>query len=135
MSGSMVDPAALAGGGPGGPPGGPGAAPGAGADTGGGPDDNVICTVCRNDDGTFTVYDGDEPEDGGEDMSGDDAAAMGPGGDQQADQGQQASSVGEALKLVMQALQQSEQGGGAEADFASGFNGPRSATPATAQKY
>lgn len=112
-----------------------GAAPGDDADAGS-PDDNVICTVCKNEDGTYTVYQGDEPEGGDEDMSSDDASAMGPAGDQPSNQGQQAGSVGEALKLVMSILQQDAQsGGGAEAQFASGFNGDQSPTPASGQKY
>lgn len=128
---------------PGGPPGG-GMPPGMGAtdptaggapppDDAGSPEDNVILTIARDPEGGgYLVYSGDEPEDGGEDMSADDADAMGPAGGAPANQPQTAGSVGEALKIAMNILQQDEQsgGGGAEAAFASGFGGPQGATPA-----
>lgn len=111
-----------------------------GAETGS--DSNVLVTICKNDDGTYTVYSGDEPE-GGEsgDMSEDDANAMGTAGDQPAPEGQSADSVGAALKLAMDILQQdasSEGAPGSAADqFAAGFSGSQQPTAAKAmpQKY
>lgn len=114
------------------PPAGP-AAPPADPMAGAGPDSNVVCTITSNGDGTFTVYAGDEPEEGdGGDMSGDDVGAMGGAGDQSA--GQPASSVGAALKLVMGILQEATSGGpgGAEDQFSSGFGGGGGTMP---QKY
>jgi hypothetical protein len=102
-------------------------------DDAGSPEDNVILTIARDPEGGgYLVYQGDEPEDGGEDMSADDADAMGPAGGAPSNQPQTAGSVGEALKIAMNILQQDEQsgGGGAEAAFASGFGGPQGATPA-----
>jgi hypothetical protein len=122
-------------------------------------DDNVVCTVVANGDGTYTVYAGDEPEGGGgddgggmggADMSEDDADAM-PGSDQAAGggngaaeaaepapQGQQAGSIGAALKLVMDALREHESSGaGSDSDqFAAGYSADQSPTPASGpQKY
>ena len=85
------------------------------------------------------VYSGDEPEgDESGDMSGDDAAAMGPSGDMPAPQGQPADSVGAALKIVMQLLQSAsaggDQSGAAQDQFAAGFGGGGAAPPSMAQK-
>jgi hypothetical protein len=140
---------------------GSGAGPEPDADT----DDNVVCTICRAPDGGYTVYAGDEPESdqgeaegGGADMSEADTDAMGPAGAQPAGgpagmgggmgnggaaeaaepqpQGQPAASIGEALKLAMDIMRQSEASspGGAQDQFAAGFAAPREATPIS-QKY
>lgn len=114
-------------------------------------DDQVVVTICKNGDGSYTVYSGDEPEGGAgdADMSEDDADAMGPAGavpapngGAPAPQGQPAASIGEALKLALTILQndQSSEGapGSSEDQFASGFAASKSPTPTTgspAQKY
>lgn len=109
------------------------------------PTSDVVVTICSNGDGTYTVYAGDEPDAESGDMSGDDAAAMGPAGDAAASppaQGQPAGSVGEALKAAMTILQAdaSSQGapGSADDQFSAGFSASKSPTPAggsAAQKY
>lgn len=119
----------------------PGAAPPemsmAGGDMGGSP---VLVTICGNDDGTYTVYSGDEPEEGGEGVSEDDADAMGDAGDQAAPEGQQAASVGEALKMAMDILNEAKgaegapEGGDAEDQFSAGFGAPAGGAPMQ-QKY
>jgi hypothetical protein len=122
-------------------------------------DDNVLVTICQAPGGGYTVYAGDEPEgDQGEppetgDMSEADTDAMGPAGAQPAGggnggaeaaepqpQGQPAASIGEALKLAMDIMRQSENSaaGGPNDQFAAGFNAPKAPTPAAgspAQKY
>lgn len=116
---------------------------------GGAPDpsaggDNVIVTICKNDDGSYTVYSGDEPDADGDDMSGDDAGAMGSAGDATAAptaQGQPADSVGAALKIALDLLNadKSSEGapGNADDQLAAGFSASQSPTPASgpAQKY
>lgn len=104
-------------------------------------DDNVVVTICKDGQGGYTVYAGDEPEGGdAADMSGDDANAMGPAGDgaapaASAPEGQPASSVGEALKIAMTILQADESSegapGSAEDQFSAGFTGSQAPTPAT----
>lgn len=129
---------------------------GAGDDPGGAADsdDNVVVTVCSDGQGGFVIYAGDEPESGdsgdddtGGDGMGADAGAMGAGGGAAggdmggAPQGQPADSVGAALKIIMTILQenQSSQGGAgsSEDQFAAGFSGSQSPTPAASrgQKY
>lgn len=124
-------------------------------------DETVLVTISKTGDGTYMVYKGDEPEPGGEQTNGDvDGAASGasvgdmesagapddaamPAGttaDEASPQGQQAQSVGEALKLAMTILHDDESGGdgGAEGAFQSGFGGDSgsAATPVPmAQKY
>lgn len=118
------------------PPGGAAAPPPAPpADDTGGDANKVQVTICGPDGGPYTVYAGDEPEEGdGGDMSMDDTAAMGDAGDQAAPQGEPADSVGAALKIVMGILQGATQGGSAPADnFAAGFGTPPSGQ--AAQKY
>lgn len=113
------------------PPGGmaPPAAPGADA---GGDDSDVLATVVKNDDGSYTVYSGDEPDAGAGDMSTDDADAMGPAGDAAAPSGQHADSIGAALKMVLDILNadKSSEGapGSADDQFAAGFSGPQAPT-------
>lgn len=120
-----------------------GADPSAGGDADS--DDNVLVTICSDGQGGYTVYAGDEPEEGsGADMSeddadlGSDASAPAPGG--AAPQGQPADSVGAALKIAMDILNAAKSSEGAPGDadsqFASGFSGSQSPTPASGpQKY
>ncbi len=91
-------------------------------------DDNVVLTVTMGADGTFTLYAGDEPEEGDTgdegDVSPDDVAAMGSAGEGPAPQ--TASSLGEALKMaadILKAAVSGIGGGSAESNFASGFQG------------
>jgi hypothetical protein len=88
----------------------------------------VVLTVTMGADGSFTLYAGDEPEEGDTgdegDMSSDDVAAMGSSGEGPAPQ--TASSLGEALKMaadILKAAQSSAGGGSAESNFAAGFQG------------
>lgn len=111
-------------------------------------DDNVLVTICSDGQGGYTVYAGDEPEEGsGADMSeddadlGPDAGAPAPGGGAPAPEGQPADSVGSALKIAMDMLNAAKSSAGAPGDadsqFAAGFSGSQSPTPASgpAQKY
>jgi hypothetical protein len=133
----------------------------AGGDAGDDSGDNVIVTICKNDDGSYTVYAGDEPDSGGgADMSDDDTDAMGPAGDAPAPgggaggaggsgmgggmgapQGQPADSIGAALKIALDLLNadKSSEGapGNADDQLAAGFSASQSPTPATgpSQKY
>jgi hypothetical protein len=141
--------------------GGMGGDPSAGAapdmDAGSGSD--VLVSICSDGQGGYLVYAGDESEgdSGGGDMSEDDDDAMGAGGGGgagsgagaggvsggmaggDAPQGQPASSIGQALKIAMTILQgdaSSQPGGSAEDQFAGGFSGSQSPTPASgSQKY
>jgi hypothetical protein len=136
--------------------------PTAGAATGGSADpsaggeadsgSDVVVTICKQDDGSYMVYAGDEPDaDDSDDVSEDDAEAMsgaaasggggsggGAGGDAQ---GQPADSIGAALKIAMDILQsdKSSEGAAGNADdqFAAGFGADKSPTPASgpSQKY
>lgn len=112
--------------------------PMAGAADDAGGDDNVVVTICKNGDGSYTVYAGDEPEGGDSDMSGEDADAMGPGGAAPAVQGQPADSVGAALKIAMDLLKSDASGGSAPGNaddqFAAGFGATPPSAP-VAQKY
>lgn len=135
--------------------------PGTGADADSAGGGEVVVTICSNGDGTYTVYPGDEPEEGGEDqgnadMSEDDDDAMGAAGAAPAGgnggaglastapaapQGQPADSIGAALKLALDIMQSeaSSQGapGSADDQMNAGFSASQSPTPATrmAQKY
>lgn len=92
-------------------------------------DDDVILTVCKDPDGGFTLYKGDEPED---DEEGDDAGApTAPGGtpapggadaDEDEDEGQHFDTAPELLRGIMQML---ESDSGAEEAFAGGFKGDK----------
>lgn len=117
----------------------------AGSDAG---SDDVIVTICKNDDGSYTVYAGDEPDADSGDMSEDDADAMGaagtapaPGGGAPPPEGQPADSIGAALKIALDLLNadKSSEGapGNADDQLAAGFSASQSPTPATgpAQKY
>jgi hypothetical protein len=110
---------------------------------------SVICTISSDGQGGYLVYAGDESPDSDDgDMSADDDDAMGPAGDApagggmgagaSAPQGQPASSVGEALKIaltIMQSAASSAGGSGSPDDqFAAGFSGSQSPTPATSMK-
>lgn len=88
-----------------------------------GPD--VLCTITKSGDGTYTVYAGDEPEgDEGGDMAGGAGTGTAP-------QGVPADSPGAVLKAVLDILKADQSGGGAAEDnFQSGFSG--ASTPPTA---
>lgn len=105
----------------------------------------VIVTITKNDDGSYMVYAGDEPDAGSDtDTSADDADAMGAAGAAPAGgagmssggsaQGIPADSVGAALKAAMDILQadKSSEGapGNAEDQFQSGFTSDKNPTPA-----
>jgi hypothetical protein len=114
----------------------PSAAAPAGAD--------VLVTICKNDDGTYTVYAGDEPDASSGDMSGDDADAMGDTGSAPASppsQGQPADSIGAALKAALDILKSDASSAGApgsaDDQLAAGYSASQSPTPASgpAQKY
>jgi hypothetical protein len=106
----------------------------------------VIVTITKNDDGSYMVYAGDEPDGGSDaDTSADDADAMGAAGAAPAGgagmagggsaQGIPADSVGAALKAAMDILQadKSSEGapGNAEDQFQSGFTSDKNPTPAS----
>lgn len=120
-----------------------GADPSAGAEPDAAPASDVVVTICKNDDGSYTVYAGDEPDASG-DGSSDDADAMGGAGDAAAApsaQGQPADSIGAALKAALDIMNsdKSSEGapGNADDQFAAGFGASQSPTPAggAAQKY
>lgn len=98
--------------------------------------DNVLVTICGTPGGPYTIYAGDEPEEGEGNQSEDDVVAMGPVGDQPAPEGKPADSDGAALKIVMDMLREAASGGpgNADAQFAAGFGGPQ-AGAAPVQKY
>ena len=130
---------------------------GAGPDPDAGSDETVVCTITKTADGGYKVYAGDEPEDddGGADMSEDDAdvmgssgsgasgggagggAAGGPGDAGMASgsgaQGQPASSIGAALKEAMTILQADASSAGApgsaDDQFTAGFGASKAPTP------
>lgn len=134
-----------------------GADPGADADAGNG--ERVLLTICKKPDGTYTIYQGDEPDaddgGGGADMSEDDADAMGAaggapapgaggmggdmGGDMGGGGGTPADSKGAVLKVVLDALNADESSGASNADdqLQAGFSANQSPTPASGpgQKY
>jgi hypothetical protein len=117
--------------------------------------ESVVVTICKEADGSYMVYPGDEPDDSGstaggaDDMSEDDADAMGPagaapgGGDMGGGAagaggmvgggsgGKAADSIGAALKAAMDILQSDQSGGSGSANdqFAAGFNGDKAPTP------
>lgn len=92
---------------------------------------SVVATIMDNGDGTYTVYPGDEPEEGmAPDMSTDDVAAMGAEGDMPAPEGQPADSPEAAVKIVYDLLKGAAPDN-ADDQFAAGFGG----APEMAQKY
>ena len=137
------------------PPAGGGGDPGAdpsggadpGADAGGG--GTVLVTITDNGDGTYTVYAG-SPPDAGDDMSADDADAMGGGaggappaagggggmgGGAGGSGGKPAGSIGEALKAAMDILQDAASSAGApgsaDDQLAAGFVADKAPKPAS----
>lgn len=121
----------------------PNAAPDAGSDDS---DSDVLVTITKSADGSYLVFAGDEPSDGGDDSSDDDADAMGGGGapasSSPSAQGIPADSVGAALKAALDIMNADQSSAGAPGDadsqFAGGFNASKSPTPATGamkQKY
>lgn len=107
------------------------AAPMAGADDMGS-GETVLVTISATADGSFVVYDGDEAEGSGADMSAEDAEA---GAGAPGATGQPADSIGAALKIAMDILQahKSAEGapGTADDQFAAGFGASKAPTPAT----
>lgn len=111
---------------------------GAGSDpSDGGESGNVLCTILKNDDGTYTLIDGDE-----DDSDTSDGSADGGGGDAGGDSaGQQFDSKGGLLKAILDILNEDEssQGGdGSSGDqFQAGYDEDAPATPAgqIPQKY
>lgn len=102
-------------------------------DQGGRP--NIICSIADNGDGTFTVYQGDEPDE--DEGAGESQQDMELGAPSAADQGgQHADSIGAALKMVMNILQESASSQGApgssESQFQAGFGMSKQPTPAAA---
>lgn len=94
----------------------------------------VLATIVDNGDGTYTVYQGDEPDgsDQDEGASEDDADIGAPS---PADQGgQHADSIGAMLKIVMEIAREasSSQGapGSSESQFQAGFGASKEPTPA-----
>lgn len=90
--------------------------PAAGDDAGS--DSTVVATICKDADGTYTVYAGEKPaapEEGAE-----------PGSN-----GTPAESVGAALKAVLDVLKADESGaeGSPDDNFAAGFDGGSNASP------
>ncbi len=149
MALSPAPPPAMPGAAPGAMAGGdPMAGAGAGGDADTDADDQVVVTICKDGQGGYTVYAGDEPESGAgdADMSEDDTAAMGPAGAAPAPnggaptpQGIPADSMGAALKAAMDIMQSDASASGGsnpEDNFSSGF-GPAKPAPARgiAQKY
>lgn len=112
-------------------------------DSGGGMDgaERVVLTICRAADGSWRLYTGDEPDGGtaapGDDMSEDDADALGPAGAAPpgamggGGSGQSADNVGAALKIAMDIMQADGGGGPADADaqFAAGYSSDKAPTP------
>lgn len=115
----------------------PAAGPAAGADptmAGGAPPDDMgaaegaeapemdcILTVCKDPNGGFMLYKGDEPEEGAE------PAAPGAPPAEGEDQGQHFDSPQELMRGIMQLLNSDE---GAESSFAKGFKGEDDPTAA-----
>jgi hypothetical protein len=119
--------------------------------------EHVVLTVCREADGTYMVYPGDEPDDAGgggsSDMSEDDADALGPAGAAPSGGGgmaaagggpaagggsmmggKPADSKGAALKIALDIMVADEAGSGpggdADAQFAAGYGSDKAPTPA-----
>lgn len=103
--------------------------------------DDVVVTIVKTGDGSYTVYAGDEPDEGaGGDMAGGDAmAAGGAPPPPPAPQGTPADSIGAALKAAMDILQSDASGGdqpgNAQDQFASGFGAAPPSGGQLAQKY
>lgn len=115
----------------------------AGAGSAGG---TVICTICHNDDGTFTLYQGDEPGEEPDEAAaaGPIAGEAGPGGaapppgagaqgeeapgaegqeaGEPADEGEHFDTIGDLMKAVLETVKSADEGkGGAEESFGQGF--------------
>lgn len=122
-----------------------------GSDDSGGTDNGptVLLTVMDNHDGTYQLIAGDEDDDnegsedsGASDTSADDTGAgagMETAGAASEPQGTTYDSPGALLKGILDLVKKSEDeaGGGAQDNFAAGFAGGSSASPAKApaQKY
>lgn len=92
----------------------------------------VICTVLKNADGSYTVTEGDEDE-GGEGAPEDGAEGAAPGGEGEAggDYGQTFHEPGQVLKAVLDCLQKDQEasGGSPQSHFEAGFNDDNAPTP------
>lgn len=122
-----------------------------GTDGGSGGGGKVIATICMGSDGTFTLYQGDEPdEDEGAEGEGSapgatadagatagaaaapgaqatppaDAGGAGEEGGEEADQGEQFQDVGQLMKAVLETVKQAESEGteGEQSNMESGFD-------------
>jgi hypothetical protein len=98
-----------------------------------------IVTICKDADGTYMVYAGDEPESGAaaEPSAPGEEAAVPEG---ESEQGIPCDSIGKALKAALDILQadENEGEGSAEDNFNAGFSGaamPSPKRPAPAMKY
>lgn len=126
-----------------------GADPMAGSGAGAGSSETTEVTITSTADGSYMVYAGAAPADGGGDMSADDASAMGGaagagagGGMAGGASGQPADSIGAALKLAMDILKGNQSSAGApgtaDDQLSAGYSSSKAPTPATGgpgQKY
>ena len=111
-----------------------------GADDAGDDDSgDVLLTVLKNPDGSYTLIDGDEDDGddddqgaGPDDMGGGAGAAGAADGDQAGPQGQTFDSKGALLKAILDLLNEDEdqEGEGGQSAFDAGFAGGSSASPA-----
>jgi hypothetical protein len=126
---------------------------GAGDETGAGAGPTVLLTVMDDGDGTFTLYQGDEPEGGeaagGAEGGGEEGAEgaeepaegadEGEGGMGAGTGGKQYDSVGALMKGIFDVLNNAAASSGdAQSNFEAGFSGSSAPTPkmpAAAQKY
>lgn len=109
-----------------------------GGDAGdGGTEGDVLCTILKNADGTYTLIDGDE-DDGDTSDGSADGGAGDAGGDSA---GQQFDSVGGLLKAILDLLKEDESSDGADGSsgdqFQAGYDESAPAAPAgqLPQKY
>ncbi len=100
-------------------------------------DEDVILTVCKEADGTYCLYKGDEEDADGADAAGSADAEGGEAGSNK----QTFEDKGKLLKAILDILNEDEESGGGagggEDQFAAGFNegAPGAAAAAPAQKY
>jgi hypothetical protein len=112
-------------------PGAPDAVDQAGAE--GDEDETVVATIALRKDGTWCLYDGDEPEEGGDEGAAP-SGEGGEGGESEPDH-QEFDSVGALMKAVLECVREAEEGSdgkSAQDQFAEGFGGDEGAAPAGA---
>lgn len=106
-------------------------------DGGGDQSEDVLLTVLKNDDGTYTLIEGDEDDGGAGDMGSD-------GSESDESNGQQFDSKGSLLKAILDILNEDKSSSGAEGSsddqFNAGYNENAPTPPASggatmAQKY